>query len=77
MTYNGKTITNTTTLPDEKVEQMLNAGFSINEVERFYVQLEYRKEYNSRPEVKQKRAEYNKTRYNRMKGLRELLKGGE
>lgn len=65
---------NTTQLPDEQFNKLREAGFSITEIERFYAQLEYRKEYNSRPEVKEKRATYNATRYERMKQLRSLLK---
>lgn len=65
---------NTTSLSDEKFTQLVEAGFSIQEVERWYAQIEYRKEYNARPEVREKRKQYTKTRYERMKQLSSLLK---
>lgn len=65
---------NTTNLPDEQFVQLTEAGFSIQEIERWYAQIEYRKEYNSRPEVREKRKQYTKNRYERMKQLSALLK---
>jgi hypothetical protein len=53
---------------------MIDAGYTVQDIERFAGQLEYRKEYNSRPEVKAKRAMYNRVRAEQMKSLRSLMK---
>jgi DNA-binding transcriptional MerR regulator len=67
---------NTTNLNDEEFKRLRDAGFSVKEIENFYAALAYRKEYNSRPDVKEKRKQYSAQRYNRTKMLREILKGG-
>lgn len=77
MTQEQITRMNTTSLSDETFSRMLEAGFSISEVERWYAQTEYRKEYNSRPEVVAKRKAYTVRRNARMSILSKLLKGGE
>ena len=74
MTLETATKLNTTSLSDTDFVKLLDAGFSINEIERYCAQREYRTEYNSRPEVKAKRQQYSKTRYERMKLLSNLLK---
>jgi hypothetical protein len=68
---------NTTELPDEKFTKLVNSGFSITEIERWYAQMEYRKSYNLRPDVQTKRKLYNQTRNQRISMLNKLLKGGE
>lgn len=65
---------NTTSFTDEQFSHLLSEGFTVKEIERCDAQIQYRKEYNQRPEVKQKRALYNQQRYERMKQLRRLLK---
>ena len=69
-TINPTISINPNQLHDDVVERALANGFSMNEIERYLSQQEYRKAYNLRPEVKAKRAE----RYLRMKELRSLLK---
>ena len=56
-------------------KQLVAAGFTEKEVNTFLHQEAYRKEYNARPEVKEKRKAYSKTRNERYKMLRELVKG--
>ena len=65
-------VTNPTksTLTDE----LTKAGFSPREVERYFAQVEYRKNYASRPDVVEARKAYNKVRSDRMKALRAALK---
>lgn len=67
---------NTTQLSDENFNKLINAGFTINEIERFTNQLEYRREYNSRPDVKEKRKLYTAKRNLRLSLLAKILKGG-
>lgn len=76
MTTNQSTtqLVNTTTIPDEKFGTLIEAGFTVKEIEAWYAKEEYRREYNARPEVKARRAEYNQKRNARMSTLRMILK---
>ena len=65
---------NTTGYSNEQFSLLLDKGFTMKEIERAWAMEEYRREYNQRPEVKAKRAEYNRQRAERMKALRGLLK---
>jgi len=65
---------NTTSFPTEAFRKMLDAGFTVKEIERLHAQIEYRRDYNQRPDVKAKRAAYNQVRNERMKALKALLK---
>jgi hypothetical protein len=65
---------NTTSIPDEKFRELIDLGFTVKEIEKLHAMQEYRRDYNSRPEVKAKRALYNQVRYERMKQIRGLLK---
>ena len=59
----------------DDVETMLVAnGFSLNDLASYERQQQYRKEYSLRPHVVEKRKQYAKQRYLKMKALRELLK---
>jgi len=68
---------NTTELSDEKFVKLVNAGFKVSEIERWYAQVAYRHEYNLRPDVQAKRKAYNQVRNQRISMLNKLLKGGE
>ncbi len=73
-----KTITpivtiNKSQLKDDVNEILTSNGFSITEYERFVKQQEYRKSYSQRSYVVEKRKDYMKKRYERMKELRALL----
>jgi len=65
---------NTTSYTDEQFRHLIDLGFTVAEIERCHAQEQYRREYNSRPDVRAKRAAYNAARYERMKSLRSLLK---
>ena len=61
-------------LHDDVVEKMVAAGFSEQDLATYLKQLTYRKQYNNRPEVKARRAEYAKARAAKMKMIASLLK---
>jgi hypothetical protein len=65
---------NTTSLSDEQFRSLLDQGFTVKDIESFSSQLEYRKEYNKRPDVVAKRKVYSQLRNTKMKMLREILK---
>jgi hypothetical protein len=65
---------NTTNLTDEQFSHLLDKGVTVNDIERFVAVIEYRREYNSRPHVRAKRAMYNAARNERMKVIKNLLK---
>jgi hypothetical protein len=73
MTTESKTF-NTTSFSDEQFRRMLDAGFTVQQIEAANAQIEYRREYNQRPEVKAKRAAYNAERNERLKMIKSLLK---
>lgn len=56
-------------------EVMQKTGLTQEQVERVVKQIEARKLYNQRPEVKAKRKQYNAKRALVMKNVREALKG--
>jgi len=60
-------------LKDDVESLLLANGFNLNDLARLEKQLEYRKRYSQRPEVKEKRAAYSKQRYLKMKVLKALL----
>ena len=64
-------------LHDDVEATALKNGFTLNELHRYLAQQQYRKEYNSRPEVVEKRREYRRVRYLRMKELRMVLNQGK
>lgn len=60
----------------DDVEALLTAnGFTTNDLVRLEKQQQYRKMYAQRPDVVEKRKEYSRQRYLKMKHLRELLAG--
>lgn len=61
-------------LRDDVIERALAAGYTVADVERLEAQLRYRKQYSSRPDVIEKRKEYTRKRYLKMKALNTLLK---
>lgn len=61
-------------MTNELRNQLVQAGFSEKEIASYLHTLEYRKLYNSRPEVIARRKEYTSKRNERMKVLRSLLK---
>jgi hypothetical protein len=65
---------NTTHYTDDVFRRLVDAGFTVREIERAAAAELYRLEYNSRPDVKAKRAVYNAKRAERMKQLKALLK---
>jgi hypothetical protein len=72
---NPVTSINPNQLRDDVIETALANGFTREDVERLERQDAYRKAYNSRPEVVEKRKLYTHKRYLHMKALRALLKG--
>lgn len=56
------------------IELAKQTGMTINEVEKLLHTLEYRKQYNSRPEVREKRKIYTQERNAKMKTLSNLLR---
>ena len=60
-------------LKDDVESLLLANGFNLNDLAKLEKQLEYRKRYSQRPEVKEKRAAYSKQRYLKMKVLKALL----
>ena len=52
-------------------------GVDVNTVESMLKTLAYRKSYNSRPDVVEKRKIYTKRRNERLSLLSKLMKGGE
>lgn len=52
-------------------------GVSVNDVEKMVKTLAYRREYNSRPEVIERRKKYTRARNLKLSLLNKLLKGGE
>jgi hypothetical protein len=66
---------NTTSFTDEKFKELVDLGFTVREIERCHAQIEYRKAYNQRPEVRAKRAAYNAARNARMAELKAMLRG--
>jgi hypothetical protein len=66
---------NTTGYSNEKFSKMLDAGFTVKEIEKAWSDEEYRREYNQRPEVKAKRAAYNAKRWQRTKEIRAISRG--
>lgn len=65
---------NTTGLSDEVFRKMIDSGYTVQDIERFYAQLEYRRVYNLRPEVRERRRIYNQQRAAKMSAMRSLLK---
>jgi hypothetical protein len=63
----------TSQLRDDIRDAMIANGFTEQDLQRLEKQLAYRKTYNSRPEVKERRAEYTKQRNAKMKTLKQLL----
>jgi hypothetical protein len=60
-------------LKDDVESLLLANGFNLNDLAKLEKQLEYRKQYSQRSEVKEKRAAYSKQRYLKMKVLKALL----
>ena len=60
-------------LRDDVVERALSAGFNINEINTLEKQIAYRKAYNQRPNVVEKRKLYTHARYVRLKALKNIL----
>lgn len=61
----------------QKMELANTMGVTLEQVDRMLGTLAYRREYNSRPEVQEKRKLYAKTRNAKLSQLSALLKGGE
>jgi len=61
-------------LKDDLLQAALDAGYTEKEFETFMRREEYRKQYNSKPEVVAKRKQYNKVRNLRFKLIKEALK---
>lgn len=61
-------------LTEQQFQNLVDAGFTAEEIRRFIAQQTYRHNYNLRPEVKAKRAAYNRARNQRMSELKSLLK---
>lgn len=59
----------------QKMEIAQTMGVTLEQVEKMLGTLAYRKTYNSRPDVKEKRKVYSKTRNQRLSQLSQLLKG--
>jgi hypothetical protein len=55
-------------------DMLVKMGYTPKQIESYINNLEYRREYNDRPEVKAKRTQYNKDRYARMKEMSKLLR---
>ena len=68
---------NTTSFSDELFRKMVDAGYTVEAIERLDAQIAYRKAYNQRPDVKAKRAAYNAKRNEAMKSLRAIVKAGQ
>jgi hypothetical protein len=64
-------------LTQEKITELVNKGFTLREIQRAQYAELYRAQYNQKPEVKQKRREYNTKRYARLKTLREIAHSEE
>ena len=60
-------------LKDDVLELALANGYTQQDVERLERVTEYRKAYQARPAVIEKRKEYTRKRYLKMKALKELL----
>lgn len=60
-------------LKDDIAEKLTSAGVSSKEVEQYLRQQEYRKQYQQRPDVIEKRKQYRQERYQRMKLIAQLL----
>lgn len=65
---------NKSQLRDDVVETALANGFTLNDINTLEKQLEYRRLYNQRPEVIEKRRVYTQQRYLRLKMLKSLLR---
>ena len=65
---------NTTSYSDEKFRQLIDLGFTVKEIERCFSQEEYRRTYNQRPDVREKRRLYNQKRNERLSQIRQLLR---
>lgn len=65
---------NPSQLKDDVVSIALANGFTREDITRMEKQDEYRRQYNLRPEVVEKRKAYAAKRYLKMKALRELLR---
>jgi hypothetical protein len=73
-----KTITPTITLDPSQLKDDLETsltshGLTLKDVERYQRQVEYRRQYSLRPDVKEKRREYSRQRNLKMRILRDLL----
>jgi hypothetical protein len=64
---------NPSQLKDDVVEKITSAGFTLKEYETLQHQLAYRKSYNQRPEVVERRKLYTAKRNLKMKMLKSLL----
>ena len=65
---------NTTGFSDDVFRKMIDEGFTVKDIEALYSRLEYRKQYNQRPEVRAARADYNRRRNEKFKLMATLLK---
>lgn len=66
---------NVNQLKDDVETLLTSNGFTLNDLARLKHQQDYRRKYAQRPEVKSKRALYNKVRSRRMQVLKGLLRG--
>jgi hypothetical protein len=65
---------NVAQLKDDVETMLTENGFTLNDLARLEKQQAYRREYAQRPNVVEKRKEYNKQRYVRMQMLKSLLR---
>jgi len=61
-------------LSQKQINALIERGFTLKEIQQAQYNELYRQEYNNRPEVKQKRREYNARKYARTKLIREIAK---
>jgi len=65
---------NTTGFTDEQFRKLLDAGYTVQRIEKLWADIEYRREYNQRPERKEYHKKYNARRWAETKAMKAVIR---